>query len=85
MEPITERELDVAGANRVIERLRIQQLDNGRFSLIVKLTWRETEQTLISQRKKVRGWVSLGLLLEYIKKHYRITSDINITLSGDKL
>ncbi|MEJ7807173.1 MAG: hypothetical protein WKG03_14770 [Telluria sp.] len=84
MEPITERELDVAGENRAIERLRIQQLDNGKFSLIVKLSWRNTEQTLITQRKKVRGWVNLGLLLEHIKEHYGITSDINVTLSGDK-
>ena len=84
MEPITERELDVAGENRAIERLRIQQLDNGRFSLIVKLTWRNTEQTLISQRKKVRAWVNLGLLLKHIKEHYGITSNINVTLSGDK-
>lgn len=84
MEPITERELDIAGDNCAIERLRIQQLDNGRFSLIVKLTWRDTEQTLISQRKKIRGWANLGLLLEHIKKHYGITSNINVTLSGDK-
>ncbi len=84
MEPITERELDVAGQNDAIERLRIQQLDNGRFSLIVKLTWRKTEQTLITQRKKVRGWVNLGLLLQHIKEHYGITSDINVNLSGDK-
>lgn len=84
MEPITERELDVAGENHAIERLRIQQLDNGRFSLIVKLTWRNTEQTLISQRKKVRAWANLGLLLKHIKEHYGITSNINVTLSGDK-
>ena len=84
MEPITGRELDVAGENRAIERLRIQQLDNGRYSLIVKLTWRDAELTLITQRKKIRGWANLGLLLEHIKDHYGITSNITITLSGDK-
>ena len=38
MEPIFERDLVIAGENRAIENLRIEQLDDGKFAVIVKLT-----------------------------------------------
>lgn len=80
MEPITEKELDIAGANKAIKNLRIVQLDNGTFSILVTLTWRVGELTLITQKKEVRGWVNLNLLLKHIKEKYGITSEINVKL-----
>lgn len=82
MVPITQRELDIAAANKAISLLRIVQLDDGTFSILITLTWRPEELTLITQRKEVRGWVSLDRLLKQIREHYGITSAINVTLKG---
>lgn len=83
LEPITEKELDIAGKNKAIEQLRVQQLENGKFSIIAKLTWRPAEQVLFTQRKKVRGWASLDRLLKHTRDKYGIESQINVTLQGE--
>jgi hypothetical protein len=83
MNPITDKELDTATRNATIETLRIQQMDDKRYSLVVKLTWCAEELTLITQRKKVRGWVNLNPLVDRIREKYGITADINVTLTGE--
>lgn len=83
MVPITERELETAASNAAIEQLRIQQLGNDKYSLVVKLTWRNHEQILITQRKEVRGWADLNRLMNHIRNKYRFTSEINVTLKGE--
>ena len=80
MVPITEKELDIAAANQAIRKLRIQQLDDGTFSIVVKLTWRPEELTLLTQKRKVRGWVNLNLLLKHIKENYGIGPEIHVTM-----
>lgn len=83
MEPIYEKELVTAGKNRAIKNLRIEQMDNGRYSVVVKLNWRTDEVVLMSQRKEVRGWVDLTRLRDHIRDHYGITKQINVTLKGE--
>jgi hypothetical protein len=83
MEPIFEKDLVLAGQNNAIESLRIQQLDDGRYAVIVKLTWRSDELVQMTQRKQVRGWADLDRLLDHIRNNYGITSEINVTLRGE--
>lgn len=83
MEPILEKDLVLAGQNKAIENLRIQQLPDGKYSVIVKLTWRTDEVVQMTQRKRVRGWADLDRLLEHIRSNYGITSEINVTLKGE--
>lgn len=82
MEPILEKDLVIAGKNKAIENLRIQQLDNGKYSVIVKLTWRSDELVQITQKKRVRGWANLDRLLQHIRKNYGITWEIYVTSKG---
>lgn len=83
MDTIFERELDTAGANHAISALRIEELANGKFSLVAKLTWRPAEVTLVTDRKQVRGWANLNTLLRHIRDKYGINTTINVTLKGE--
>jgi hypothetical protein len=83
MEPIFEKDLVLAGRNKAIESLRIEQLSDGRYSVIVKLTWRSDEVVQMTQKKRVRGWANLDRLLDHIRANYGVTSEINVTLKGE--
>lgn len=83
MEPIFEKDLVLAGQNKAIENVRIQQLKDGKYSVIVKLTWRTDEVVQMTQRKRVRAWANLDRLLDHIRNNYGITSEIHITLKGE--
>lgn len=83
MEPIYEKDLVLAGKNNAIESLRIQQLDNGKYSVLVKLTWRTDEVVQTTQKNRVRTWADLDRLLDHIKSNYSITSQVHITLKGE--
>jgi hypothetical protein len=83
MAPIFEKDLVLAGQNKAIENLRIQQLESGKYSVIVKLTWRADEVVQVTQKKRVRCWANLDRLLDHIRNNYGITSEINVTLKGE--
>lgn len=83
MEPIYEKDLILAGKNKAIGSLRIQQLDNGKYSVIVKLTWCKDELVQTTQKNRVRCWADLDRLLDHIKGNYGITSQVHITLKGE--
>jgi hypothetical protein len=80
MSTISESEIEDAGRNNVIKKLHIVQQPNGKFGLVVSLTWKAGEFTLITQRKNVREWASLDRLSHHIQEIYGPVPSISLTL-----
>lgn len=64
---IEEKELLAYAENEVIEHLTISEMENGRFCLFVKSTWRGDESLLLNARKKPRLWANVNTILDYIR------------------
>ena len=77
---ISESEIEDAGRNKAIKKLDIVQQQNGKFGIVVTLTWKEGKFTLITQRKNVREWVSLDRLSHHIQEAYGPPPLISLTL-----
>lgn len=80
MNAIHESELEDAGRNKAIKRLRIAQQRTGKFGIVVNLTWKEGDFTLVTQRKNVREWASLDRLSTHIQENYGTVPSISLTL-----
>lgn len=70
MNAITESELEDAGRNKAIKQLHIVQKQNGKFEIVVNLTWKDGDLTLVSQRKHIREWANLQRLYRHIQEKY---------------
>lgn len=64
---IEEKELLAYAENKVIEHLTISEMENGRFCLLVKSTWRGDESLLLNARKKPRLWANVNTILDYLR------------------
>jgi hypothetical protein len=80
MNTISESELEDAGRNKAIKKLHIVQQQNGKFGIVVNLTWKEGDFTLVTQRKNVREWASLDRLSHHIQDNYGAVPSISLTL-----
>lgn len=80
MSTISESELEDAGRNDAIRTLDIVQQKNGKFRLLVQLTWKGGMYTVETQRKHAREWSSLDRLINHIKEHYGNISLITLHL-----
>lgn len=67
MHAIVEQELLDYASNNVLKAFTVRETAEGRFTLIVSVTWREGDCILTSARKNPRFWASLNTLTKYIK------------------
>ena len=78
---ITEQELVDYAANGVISQFKIQETEAGKFCLVVKVSWKEQDCTLMSARKTPRVWANVNTLANFIKglslKGIPITLELN--------
>lgn len=80
MSTILEAELEDAGRNNAIKNLQIIQQENGKYEIVVNLTWKEGEFKLVTQRKNAREWASLDRLAIHIRENYGQIPAISLTL-----
>lgn len=80
MGTIYEADLEDAGRNKAIRKLQIVQQQNGKYEIVVNLTWKDGDYTLVTQRKNVREWASLDRLVEHIRDCYGIVPDVQLVL-----
>lgn len=66
---IGEAELVDFIKNKAVKRLNIVQNDN-KYQIIVNLTWKDGDFTLITTRKTPREWASLDRLARHICEKY---------------
>ena len=67
---LTEAEMTDFSSNGLVESICVQETDSGKFTLVVKLTWKEGDWFLVTRRKAVREWTSLDRLVRHIREHY---------------
>ena len=80
MHTIFEAEIEDAGRNRAIKKLQLVQNARRKFEVIVNLTWKEGDFTLVTQRKNIREWVSLDRLSLHIQENYGFIPSIALSL-----
>jgi hypothetical protein len=84
MNAIDEHELLEYAANNVITVFKICETEEGRFSLVVNVNWREGDCILTSARKSPRLWASLNTLINYIKGFNRSALPVQIVLIPER-
>jgi hypothetical protein len=67
MHAIDEQQLNEYAANNVITLIKIKEVADNHFSLLVTLSWREGDCILTSARKSPRVWASLNTMAKYLK------------------
>lgn len=63
-----------------VDQIKIVQLKNQKYKIIVNLTCKEGDYTLATNRKKIREWANLDRLTRHIRENYN-GHKINISLS----
>ena len=82
MNTVSEAELADFVKNKAVKRLHIVQSENGRFQIVITLTWKEGDWILVTTRGKAREWASLDRLTRHIREKYDgVLPAINLTLS----
>jgi hypothetical protein len=69
MDTITETSLKERMALGQVVHFRVVEAD-GKYQLLVRCMWQESEVQLITQRKQARTWSSMDSLLDYTDKTY---------------
>ena len=84
VDDIQELDLENNLSNGQVEILHIIEDDEGKFSLSVKLNWRDVYISLVTQRKEIKRWANMQTLVGHIKSHYACKHfpKIVITLYG---
>jgi hypothetical protein len=78
---ILERELLEAIRNDAVTRITIQQQSNGKYRIIVNLSWKSGDYVVTTTRKKAREWVSLDRLILYLREEQKLPLRIYLTLA----
>ncbi len=84
MNAIDEHELLDYASNNVITELKVCETEEGRFSLVVAVNWREGDCVLTSARKLPRVWASLNTLVKYIKGFNRPAVPVHLVLLQER-
>jgi hypothetical protein len=79
IDTILEHELIDNLANEAVDYLRVVQVDNG-FRIYSKLTWKDAEVLLVTQRKTPKEWVSLDRLTRHMNHNYGDISPVFLHL-----
>jgi hypothetical protein len=80
MSTISESDLIDCVRNKAVKKLHIIQDPNGKFRIVVNLTWKEGDFDLITTRRKPREWASLDRLARHIQENYGVIPPITLTL-----
>lgn len=67
--------------NDAVESLTIIQTKEGKFILVVKLTWKESLNVIVTMRRTVREWVNFDRMAKHISEKYPSIPNINIVLN----
>lgn len=67
MHAIDEQQLIEYATNNAITIIKIKEVADSHYSLLVTLSWREGDCILTSARKSPRVWASLNTLAKYLK------------------
>lgn len=69
MDTINEAALKERQTLGQLVSFRVVKID-GKYELLCRFMWQESEVLLITQRKKARVWASLDSLFDYIEKTF---------------
>jgi predicted transglutaminase-like cysteine proteinase len=70
MNAINEAELTDFIKNKAVKRLNIVQNENGKYQIVITLTWKEGDWNLETTRGKIREWASLDRMALHIREKY---------------
>lgn len=70
MNSISEAELTDFAKNKAVKRLSIIQSEAETYHIVINLTWKEGDWTLVTSRGKPRDWSSLDRLARHIREKY---------------
>lgn len=70
MNAISEADLTDFIRNKAVKRMHIIQGANGRYRIIVTLTWKPGDWNLVNAKKNPRQWASLDRLTRHILNEY---------------
>ncbi len=86
MNAVSEAEVADFVRNKAVKRMSIIQNEDGKYRIVVILTWKPGEWLLVNARKQPRKWVSLDRLARHIINEYGgDLPPINLVLRGGKL
>jgi hypothetical protein len=68
MYAIDEHELMDYAANGVITQFKIHETDEGRFCLLLTVSWKEGDCILTSARKTPRIWANVNTLANFLRE-----------------
>ncbi len=81
---ISERELADYLSNKAIRKLNLVQDDEGGFQVVVSLNWKPGDWYVLTQRGKIRSWVSVDRFLQNIQKNCDLYPIIRVVLREKK-
>ncbi|MGY0343570.1 hypothetical protein [Xylella fastidiosa] len=81
MNAIDEQELMDYATNGVISQFKIRETDEGRFCLVVTVSWKEGDCILTSARKTPRAWANVNTLANFLRDLNLPKVPINLELS----
>lgn len=70
MNTISEAELTDFVKNKAVKWLDIVQVENGKYQIVITLTWKKGDWRLVTTRGNPREWASLDRLTRHIKEKY---------------
>ena len=70
MKMVSEADLRDFFRNKAVKRMYIIQGANGRYQIVVTLTWKPGDWHLMNAKKKPRQWASLDRLARHIANEY---------------
>lgn len=85
MHQIEEQLLVDFATHRVITAIKIVETKQGRFNLVVTISWKDDECILANARHQPRAWANLHTLIRFIKNlHIPSRVPINLVLYEEK-
>jgi hypothetical protein len=80
MNAINEAELTDFMKNKAIKRLTIVQSEEGKYRIVINLTWKEGDWNLVTTRGGPREWASLDRLIRHLSDKYESLPPITLVL-----
>lgn len=78
---LTETAFIEYAENKAIETLTIIQTEEGRYILVVTLTWKDGLSVLETTRNTIREWIDFDRLAKHIAEKYPRLTDIKVILN----
>lgn len=78
---LTETAFIEYAENKAVEALSIIQTEQGRYVLVVKLTWKDGLSVLETTRNTIREWIDFDRLAKHISEKYPRLTNIKVILN----